>query len=102
MIVGINETRSDAGDRMNALMSLGARLASNKNRVMCEDKRLGTRTTLGELLEGLPEHSMVRHQTAIMMENTRQFIDNLEETSKLVNIGDFEKYAFPMVDKLAH
>lgn len=97
MIVGIHESAGDAGSKMNAMMSLGAKLASNKDRVLCEDKRLGTRTTVGELLEGLPEGSMVRNQTMIMMENTRQFIDNLEETSKLVNIGDFEKYAFPMV-----
>jgi hypothetical protein len=87
MIVGINETTGDAGGNMNEMMSYGARIASNKDRVICENKRLGTRTTVGELLEGLPEGSMVRHQTAIMLENTRKFIDNLDETSKLVNIG---------------
>jgi len=97
MIVGVNEAHRDAGNNINEMMSIGAQLASQKDRVLCEDKRLGTQTTMGELLEGLPEDSMVRSQTAIMLNNTRQYIDSMEETTKLVNIGDFEKYAFPMV-----
>lgn len=96
MILGLNEIK-DENDKYNYLTSIGSRLATNKDRVLFEDRRTEARTTMGELLEGLPEGSMMRHNTAIMLENTRQFINSLDETTKLVNIGDFEKYAFPMV-----
>lgn len=94
MIVGINE--SQGRENINEMMSLGSKIASNKDRVLCEDKRLGKKYRMGELLEGL-EDGMVKSQTAIMLDNTRKYFDSLEETTKLVNIGDFEKYAFPMV-----
>jgi len=93
MIVGINEAAETPEQRFNNLMSIGSKLASQKSRVLCEDKRLGMKLTMGDLLEGLPE-GHVRNNTAIMINNTREYFDNLSETSKLVNIGDFEKYAF--------
>jgi hypothetical protein len=33
-----------------------------------------------------------------MLENTRKYFADMSETTKLINIGDFEKYAFPMVN----
>lgn len=79
------------------MLSVGHHLASNVNRPLYENKKEGRTTTMGELLDGLPPDSMLRSHTAIMLENTRRYIDSLEETTRLVNIGDFEKYAFPMV-----
>ncbi len=96
MIVGMNEMDGSGAENHDMIMSFGQQLAEQKDRVLCEDKRLDKKYTMGELLEGLPE-GMVRSQTAIMMNNTRRFIDSMEETTKLVNVGDFEKYAFPMV-----
>lgn len=93
MIIGLDEAQSEH----NRMLSVGMRLANNVDRALYENKKDGRKTTMGELLEGLPEDSMVRSHTAIMLENMRNYIDSLEETTKLVNIGDFEKYAFPMV-----
>jgi Major capsid protein Gp23 len=102
MILGLNETygqfdRNDAEGFFNKMMGIGARIAAQKDRVLCEDHRLGTQTRMGDLLEGLPENSRIRSHTAIMLENHRQWMDGLSEATKLVHIGDFEKYAFPMV-----
>lgn len=95
MIIGIDE--KDHQTEANRLMSVGSRLAENQSRVLYENQREGRKITMGELLEGVPEGSMLRSHTAVMLENTRQYLDSLDETTKLVNIGDFEKYAFPMV-----
>lgn len=97
MIVDITEQSKNPDAFMSQMLGTGARLAENKDRVLCEDQRFDKKITMGELLEGLPECSRIRSQTAIMLENTRHFIDNMSETTKLLNIGDFEKYAFPMV-----
>lgn len=96
MIVGISEEKELQAEQ-NRVRSVGARLAESTDRVLYENKREGRSITMGELLEGLPEDSMLRSQTAIMLENTRQYLASMDETTKLVNIGDFEKYAFPMV-----
>lgn len=91
MIIGLNET--DVKSEHNNMMSVGHQLAENAQRVLYESKTEGRKLTMGELLEGIDDPT-VRAQTAIMMENTRRFIDSLDETTKLVNVGDFEKYAF--------
>lgn len=94
MIVGINETQKQEA---NQLLSLGSQLANNRNMMIYENKQEGRKVSMGEMLEGLPRHSMLEAQTAVMLSNTRKYFDSLDETTKLVNIGDFEKYAFPMV-----
>jgi hypothetical protein len=38
-----------------------------------------------------------RRATAIVLENTRRFLEGLDETTKAISIGDFQKYAFPLV-----
>jgi hypothetical protein len=94
MILGLNE--AEVKEEHNHMMSIGTQLAENASRVLYENKSEGRKLTMGELLEGIDDH-IVRAQTAVMMENTRRYIDGLDETTKLVNVGDFEKYAFPMV-----
>jgi uncharacterized lipoprotein NlpE involved in copper resistance len=84
MIVGLEEAKSET----NKQLSLGYQLANNHNRVLYEDKRSGRVITMAELMEGMPKDSMIRSHTAIMMENTRRYIDSLDETTKLVNIGN--------------
>jgi hypothetical protein len=93
MIVGLEEAQAEH----NRTLSIGHQLSENHNRVLYENKKDGRRITMGELLDGIPEGSLLRSHTAIMVENTRRYLDSMEETTKLVNIGDFEKYAFPMV-----
>jgi hypothetical protein len=35
-----------------------------------------------------------RNCTAIMLENTRRFLASLDETTRAIAVGDFEKYIF--------
>jgi len=93
MIIGIDEHKAEH----NKMLSVGHSLASNYNMTLYENEKEGRKMSMGELLEGLPEDSLVRAHTAVMVENTRRYFNSLDETTKLVNIGDFEKYAYPMV-----
>jgi hypothetical protein len=43
------------------------------------------------------QNDFQRRSTAIVLENTRRFLEGLEETTKAISIGDFQKYAFPLV-----
>lgn len=43
------------------------------------------------------ENNFQRRATAIVLENTRRFLEGLDETTKAISIGDFQKYAFPLV-----
>ena len=43
------------------------------------------------------ENDFQRRSTAIVLENTRRYLENLDETTKAISIGDFQKYAFPLV-----
>lgn len=79
-------------------LSFGNHLAEQSNRVMYESADKARKVTMAELMEGIPEdRPLLRSQTAIMFNNLRTYYDNMNETTKLVNVGDFEKYAFPMV-----
>jgi hypothetical protein len=93
MIVGLDEAQAEH----NRLLSEGHRLASQHNRVLYENQKEGRKITMAELMEGIPDTGLLRSHTAIMIENMYQYMSNLSEATKLVNIGDFEKYAFPMV-----
>ena len=93
MIIGLKE----ASDETNRVISLGHTLANRSNDVLYEDTKSKRKITMGELMEGLPKDSMVRSHTAVMLQNMRNYLDSMTEDTKLINIGDFEKYAFPMV-----
>ena len=43
------------------------------------------------------ENNFQRRATAIVLENTRRYLEGLDETTKAISIGDFQKYAFPLV-----
>ena len=43
------------------------------------------------------DNDFQRRATAIVLENTRRFMEGLDETTKAISIGDFQKYAFPLV-----
>lgn len=43
------------------------------------------------------ENDFQRRATSICLENTRRFLEGLDETTKAISIGDFQKYAFPLV-----
>lgn len=48
-----------------------------------------------EYCEGLEGFNRI--STAIMLENTDKFIQNLDETTRVVQIGTFTKYVFPLI-----
>lgn len=78
------------------LMGLGEQIASNSNHVLYENARTGERLTMEEALSGLKDANM-RAMCALLMENTRREFQSLDEATRLMNIGSFEKYAFPMI-----
>ena len=65
----------------NAALAKGRQLAEGKWR---------------KLVESIDEEDS-RHLTALLLENTDDFIQNLEEDVRLQNIGSFDKFIFPIV-----
>ncbi len=82
-------------------LGIGLRLADDASRILYEDEKAGIRLTMGQLMAGLEDDNpWTRSGTAIMLENTRQYFANMGEATRLVNVGDFQKYAFSMVRAL--
>lgn len=106
MIVGNPSSMREAAEsQINRKLSKGLQLAAQRDLILYEDTRQDIRVTMGDLLENEMagpslDDDWVRAGTALMLENTRQFFDSMDETTRLVNIGDFQKYAFNMVRAL--
>lgn len=47
-------------------------------------------------VEGI-ENDFLRRSTAIVLENTKKYMEGLDETTRAISIGDFQKYAYPLV-----
>jgi len=85
--------------RINEARGMGERIAAQSDLVLYEDKNVCIK--MGDVMEGLEEaNPWIRSGTAILLENTRQYFANMDETTRLVNVGDFQKYAFNMVRAL--
>lgn len=86
-------------DEQQEIISYGMQLAANRDRILLERKsgKRKVKLTMGQMLEGLSKGSMLEANTAILLENMRKYISNLDETSRMLNIGDFDRFAFPMV-----
>lgn len=41
--------------------------------------------------------SKMRSKIALVLENTRQWLEGLDEMTRAITVGDFQKYAFPLV-----
>jgi hypothetical protein len=81
------------------MLNEGQRLASDKDRILLSEAKNGGKKPLrmGDLLEGLEDSPIIMGQTAIMLDNMRRFIDHMDETTRMLQIGDFEKFAFRIV-----
>lgn len=79
------------------VISRGMQLAESKDLVLTVDRKRNKKIVMGDMLEGLAEHSVMRANTAILLENMRRFIANMDETTRMINIGDFERFAFQMI-----
>ncbi len=105
MIIGNSLSMAeDAEQGRQELRGIGLQLAEDTKRVMYEGDKRFPQVTMGDLMEdwedGLDGNDWVRSGTAIMLENVRMYLANMDETTRLVNIGDFQKYAFNMVRAL--
>lgn len=97
MIVGIPQSLQE---NVNTMQSVGSMLAADSSRLLYEDERKGIKITMGDLLEDFEGSDWQRYGLAVLLENTRSFFESMDETTRLVNIGDFQKYAFNMVRAL--
>lgn len=103
MIVGQRrQMQEQLDEKMNRQLSEGLRLAANTDQVLYEDEKQGIRLTMGDVMEagGEIKDNWVRAGLALMLENTRKLFESMDETTRLVQIGDFQKYAFNMVRAL--
>lgn len=66
-------------------LSVGSYLSRNKWGHICEDA------------EAPIESNETRSGLAVMLENTERFIKRMDETVRAVSIGDFQKFAYPLV-----
>lgn len=66
-------------------LSVGRHLSETKWRDLCED------------VSAPIERDDTRYGLAVMLENTERYIANLDETTRAVAVGDFQKYAMPLV-----
>lgn len=66
-------------------LSVGRHLSESKWRDLCEDTQSPV------------ENDATRYGLAVMLENTERFLSSLDETTRAVSVGDFQKYAFPLV-----
>ena len=82
---------------MDQYLIEGMKLAENKDMVLCIDRKRNKKITMGKMLEGLDEGSVMRANTARMMNNMYRYIRNMDETTRMLNIGDFDRFAFPIV-----
>ena len=57
-----------------------------------------------DLLEGMPDRTerdrYVLGVTAVLMENESQHLQSLEEETRLVNVGSFTKFIFPVLRRV--
>jgi hypothetical protein len=100
------ERVSEGAARDNVLRGGFALIESNKviHRGWARDQKTGgvveEVVRMSDVMGRLPEKMdpFVKASTAIMMDNTRKWLyDEINETTRLMNVGDFEKYAFQMV-----
>lgn len=98
MIIDIDSHLSPLSKDMNVVESVGLRIAEQRDLVLYEGK--GEKITMGELMEGDFATPFMKASTALMLFNTKRYFENLDETTRLVHIGDFQKYAFDMVRAL--
>ncbi len=100
MIVGDKQKMNEAA--LHERLSVGMQLAESKDHVLYENGARGIKITMGDLIDDQlrEQGDWIAAGTAILLENLRREFEGMDETTKLVQIGDFEKYAFNMVRAL--
>ena len=98
----LSQRTNDPNRGMSEMLSVGSQLAQSRNVLLHESKRPQRgqgNLTFAEAMRGTEAlNPLARAATAIMLENTRHWLyEELTETTRLMNVGDFEKYAFQLV-----
>lgn len=92
-------SRESGRQGLQEALSVGGKLALSESILLNEKMAPGGKAlTFRGLMEGTENlDPMVRAATAIMIENLRSNFASMSESTKLMNVGDFEKYAFQLV-----
>jgi hypothetical protein len=74
-------------------------------RSIADESYVGTLTNKwGEFLEGMPHRTpgeqYIRGVTAMLFENESQYLQNLSEEMRTVNVGSFTKFIFPVLRRV--
>lgn len=80
-------------------------LQEEGRRSIADESYVGTLTQKwGEFLEGIPHRTAAEQYTrgvaAMLMENEAQYLENLSEEIRTVNVGSFTKFIFPVLRRV--
>ncbi len=80
-------------------------LAEEGRRSIADESYVGALTKKwGEFLEGVPhrtpQEQYIRGVTAMLFENESQYLQNLSEEMRTVNVGSFTKFIFPVLRRV--
>lgn len=91
-------TKQGMHQRSNLMESL----MQDKDRVLFQKiyesrgRRTKVRYRMGEMLEGIQDDKIAA-QTALLLENQREYYEALDETTRLAYVGSFDRWSFPIV-----
>jgi hypothetical protein len=93
----VNENK--AYGHLSEMRGVGQQLGAAKDTVLYESRQGSDvfQLQMGDIMDGLDPSSWKGAFTALMVENTRKEFGALDEATKLINIGSFEKYAYPLI-----
>jgi len=78
---------------MNGLIDERVQATLDYGRVLAESQKWEG------FVDGIDE-DVVRFQTAILLENMDRFLTNMDESTKIANIGNFDKFALGMIRQI--
>lgn len=53
----------------------------------------------GDLLEGIQD-DYTKAVTAILLENETQWLESMDEATRITNVGSFDKYVYPLIRRV--
>lgn len=94
--VKTNLTEQDALGEFGNRLSLGESFLSKKDAILFENAERTIK--IGDIAKKLESiDPMKRNGAALMVKNLWEYTQNLDETTRMINVGSFDKYAYPMV-----
>jgi hypothetical protein len=90
---------SAKANQLAKLFEKGARLAETPMGIT-ESQSLTEATGWKEMLEGIEDESR-KPFVALMLENYKEYRQGLDETTTTLQVGNYDKFAFPMLSIVA-